>query len=220
MLHIHKYLKRFFEWDYALTFWILILIFVVPLFPSKHIPTLYPFVFSMVYILAAMTCITRSKRMLYAAIGLFVLEMFSGILNMVFLNFITNVFAIVFFVSIVVIFVIRIAKSRDVTLKVILEAMNGYMLLALVFTAFTNIIMKADSSAFYYSLGNIEDFIAADKLYFSLVSMTTLGYGDILPVSSAAKSLATLMAVTGQFYIAILVAMLVGKYIAQQQPSQ
>lgn len=46
-------------------------------------------------------------------------------------------------------------------------------------------------------------------VYFSLVTMTTLGYGDITPVSDEARSLATLEAVLGQFYVAVLVARIV-----------
>jgi hypothetical protein len=46
-------------------------------------------------------------------------------------------------------------------------------------------------------------------VYFSLVTMTTLGYGDIAPVSQQARSLATLQAVAGQFYVAVLVARIV-----------
>ena len=48
-----------------------------------------------------------------------------------------------------------------------------------------------------------------DFVYFSLVTMTTLGYGDITPISEQARSLATLEAVAGQFYVAVLVARIV-----------
>jgi uncharacterized membrane protein len=54
-----------------------------------------------------------------------------------------------------------------------------------------------------------------DYLYFSFVTMTTLGYGDITPVSSFAKSVTTLIAVMGQLYLTILVAMLVGKFLSR-----
>jgi len=52
-----------------------------------------------------------------------------------------------------------------------------------------------------------------DYIYFSLVTMTTLGYGDVTPVSSSAKSITIMIAVTGQLYLTILVAMLVGKFL-------
>jgi uncharacterized membrane protein len=54
-------------------------------------------------------------------------------------------------------------------------------------------------------------------LYFSFVTMTTLGYGDISPVSAVARTLAYMQAVFGQFYIAILVAGLVSAYISRRE---
>ena len=51
--------------------------------------------------------------------------------------------------------------------------------------------------------------------YYSYVTLTTLGYGDITPISNQARSLALLEAIMGQLYIAILVAKLVGTHIAQ-----
>ena len=51
--------------------------------------------------------------------------------------------------------------------------------------------------------------------YFSFVTLTTLGYGDIVPVSGPAKTFSTLEAIVGQLYIALLVARLVGLHTAQ-----
>lgn len=56
----------------------------------------------------------------------------------------------------------------------------------------------------------------SEWLYFSFVTMTSLGYGDISPVSAIARALAYLEAVTGQFYIAILVAGLVGAHMSRR----
>ena len=53
-----------------------------------------------------------------------------------------------------------------------------------------------------------------EAVYFSFVTMTTLGYGDIAPVASEARSLSILLSITGPMYVAILIAMLVGKYIS------
>jgi hypothetical protein len=47
--------------------------------------------------------------------------------------------------------------------------------------------------------------------------LTTLGYGDILPLSELARALAYMEAVTGQFYVAILVGGLVSAYISDRQ---
>jgi voltage-gated potassium channel Kch len=50
----------------------------------------------------------------------------------------------------------------------------------------------------------------SDGIYFSFVTLATLGYGDITPVTPIARGLAVFEAVVGQFYLAVLVARLVG----------
>ncbi|WP_295627170.1 potassium channel family protein [uncultured Nitrosomonas sp.] len=59
-----------------------------------------------------------------------------------------------------------------------------------------------------------------DFIYFSFVTLATLGYGDIVPLSATARALSIIEAVFGQFYIAILVAGLVAAYITKRMPSQ
>jgi len=51
--------------------------------------------------------------------------------------------------------------------------------------------------------------------YYSFVTLTTLGFGDITPVSDPARSLSLLEAIVGQLYLAVLVARLVGIHISQ-----
>jgi hypothetical protein len=52
-------------------------------------------------------------------------------------------------------------------------------------------------------------------VYYSFVTLTTMGYGDVLPLSHAARGLATCEAVVGQIYLTVLVARLVGLQITQ-----
>ena len=60
----------------------------------------------------------------------------------------------------------------------------------------------------------------SEWLYFSFVTMTTLGYGDILPISATARALAYMQAVFGQLYVAILVAGLVSALISSRQSNK
>jgi hypothetical protein len=57
-------------------------------------------------------------------------------------------------------------------------------------------------------------------IYYTFVTMTTLGYGDVTPEGALARVVAYLAAIAGQFYIAILVAMLVSQYINQMNESK
>ena len=60
---------------------------------------------------------------------------------------------------------------------------------------------------------------SSTAIYFSFVTLTTLGYGDITPVTAAARTAAVLEALTGQVYLVVLVARLVGLTVAQSVPS-
>jgi voltage-gated potassium channel Kch len=53
-----------------------------------------------------------------------------------------------------------------------------------------------------------------DLLYFSYVTLATLGYGDVVPITDGARSLAVLEALGGTVYLAILVARLIGLHLA------
>jgi voltage-gated potassium channel Kch len=55
--------------------------------------------------------------------------------------------------------------------------------------------------------------------YFSFVTLATLGYGDISPASPIAQVIVILEAVTGAFYMAIVVASLIGAYFGQYKTS-
>ena len=56
----------------------------------------------------------------------------------------------------------------------------------------------------------------SEFVYYSFVTITTLGYGDLTPVRPLARTLAYLEAIVGQFYVAVLVAWLVGMYLSGQ----
>jgi hypothetical protein len=55
--------------------------------------------------------------------------------------------------------------------------------------------------------------------YYSYVTLTTVGYGDMTPISAPARSFAVLEAMMGQLYLAVLIARLVGIHIAQPRRS-
>ena len=85
-----------------------------------------------------------------------------------------------------------------------------YLNLAMIFTLAFSLIWDWNPTAFANLLapsGGPGEFAA--MLYFSLATLTTTGYEDIVPVDPFARSLANLEAVLGQFYLAVTVARLV-----------
>jgi len=121
----------------------------------------------------------------------------------------------------ITVFMIRhIFRSKRVTGTIIINSINGYLLIGIlgaVLLTMTQILQKfifhLDTGAINLAGHTAEGF--HDYLYFSFVTLTTLGYGDITPVSSFAKSVTILIAVTGQLYLTILIAMLVGKFLSK-----
>jgi hypothetical protein len=59
--------------------------------------------------------------------------------------------------------------------------------------------------------------IQADLMYFSLITMTTIGYGDITPISPPARILSALQGVVAQLYVAIIIARMVGMELANRR---
>jgi hypothetical protein len=56
--------------------------------------------------------------------------------------------------------------------------------------------------------------------YFSFVTLTTLGYGDVVPLTRAAEGVTTMASVTGQLFLAIMIGRVVGMHIAHQSRSR
>lgn len=102
----------------------------------------------------------------------------------------------------------------------IFGAVCAYLLIGFLFSSVYVFIALVDPDAFAYSEALASDLKNSTSgqgvfTYFSFVTMSTLGYGDISPVSAAARSCAWIQAVLGQLYIAITIAALVGTHIAR-----
>ncbi|MCF6227460.1 MAG: potassium channel family protein [Planctomycetes bacterium] len=93
-------------------------------------------------------------------------------------------------------------------------AATGYLMLGLAFADVYLLISFLAPESFNHAGGGA--FNWADAMYFSLVTLTTLGYGDIQPVSSVARMVAALEAVFGVLYLAMLVSMFISEFKANR----
>jgi hypothetical protein len=129
-------------------------------------------------------------------------------------------FSFFFYNLFIVVFMVRhIAKSEKVNVSIIISSINGYLLIGILGAVLLNMseilqehIYHLDTGTINFAGGIAQGF--HDFLYFSFITLTTLGYGDVTPVSPLAKSLTIVIAISGQLYLTILIAMLVGKYIS------
>jgi voltage-gated potassium channel len=116
----------------------------------------------------------------------------------------------------VVVGITNILFSGSITTNKIIGSINIYLLLGIIWAEFYVFIAYVDPSAFNGIELSAAEGLGSDFIYFSFVTLTTLGYGDISPASDVTRAVAYLEAICGQFYLTILVASLVGAHLADQ----
>lgn len=110
--------------------------------------------------------------------------------------------------------------GRNVNMNTIMGAACLYILIGVAF-AFAYLIVdylapNSFHASFKGSYQGVEDLL--DRfLYYSFVTLTTLGYGDITPVSQPARYLSVIEALVSQLYLTILLGRLVGLHLSQKQ---
>jgi hypothetical protein len=130
--------------------------------------------------------------------------------------------AMAFIGWVIVVLLGHVFRVERVTGEIIAASMCVYLLIAVFWAEAYSIIWVLDPSSFSDALaqkGGREMGPPGHPtvIYFSLVTMTTLGYGDVVPRVEYARTLAAMQAVVGQLYIAVLIARLVGLHIAQSR---
>lgn len=97
--------------------------------------------------------------------------------------------------------------------------MIAYQLIAVVFAQLYTLLTVWEPASFSAAVplaDRTPGQLHADLLYYSLITLATVGYGDILPASETARTFAVMEAVVGQFYIAVIVAVFVSMYATER----
>ncbi len=114
----------------------------------------------------------------------------------------------------------NIVNAKKVTADVIFGSIAAYLLFGVVMALAFQFLNTLDPGNVISSVSDTTELSRraelSDFLYFSFITLTSVGYGDISPVSEAARSLAMFEGIFGQMYVAILVAMLVSVHISQK----
>ena len=109
-------------------------------------------------------------------------------------------------VPLCIVILMLVVRRGPVTRQRIEGAIAVYVLLGLTWAQAYELLALLDPGAFAGAVGRQT---SPSWVYYSFVTLTTMGYGDITPLNPVARSLAILEALTGQLYLAILVARLV-----------
>jgi voltage-gated potassium channel len=110
--------------------------------------------------------------------------------------------------------------NRQLDTDGIFATIAAYLLIAFLFSQLYLIVLDWSPGSFDLPIAAAQrttSQLHADMLYFSMITLATVGYGDILPVSSTARALAMIEATVGQFYVAVIVAAFVGMYSSRHR---
>lgn len=126
------------------------------------------------------------------------------------------------FVGFVVFNLLRfILKASRVDTEVLCAGIAAYLTFGLLWAFAYVLVSSVSPHAFSFGGGPDTHVLSGfEALYFSYVTLTTVGFGDITPVTSAARMLAVLESLTGTIYLAVLVARLVSMYSVTTPSSQ
>ncbi len=118
-------------------------------------------------------------------------------------------------IAFVVVHLMRfVLHAPSVNLEVLCASISAYLMLGLLWTIAYWLVAAISPTAFAFNTttGAKESMHGFNAFYFSFVTLSTVGYGDITPVSKVARMLAAMEAMTGLLYVAVLIARLVALY--------
>lgn len=194
---------------------LVLMIFFGPVLAFSYHQLVYSILFSSIFILSALSLQHNRRNLLIGfAVLLTVSTWITFLIDFQILFLVSRAGQGVFFVFIVIQLIKQTAKASDVNVRVIADSINGYLLVGIIYSIVMFSFVRFQPEAFHFPEGNdgIDRADMSKMFYYTFVTYTSTGYGDILPVHPAARSFATLISVTGQLYIAIIIAMLVGKF--------
>jgi hypothetical protein len=100
-----------------------------------------------------------------------------------------------------------IVRHRQISWATVVGAISVYVCIGLFFACFHQIVFELDDSAFVVANGVLRP---ATFQYFSFITLTTVGFGDVVAVSDLTRTMVALEAVIGQVFLVTVVALVVG----------
>ena len=172
-----------------------------------------------VNLLAGIILISEKKKLMWFLVILLLISaiIFSSRLlenrNERLLNLIKMASYFLFYVIVAFEIIKQVWKAKIVNRNVIFGLISGYITLGLIGFFICISIEMAHPNSFSGLLSEIS--LTENLMYYSYITLLTIGYGDILPVTQLSQKAAVLIGLIGQIYMVVITAIVVGKYINQ-----
>ena len=212
--------KKLFAANSLLLFFLSFTIFGVTLLPETWYEVTYILLISVILICIVFCLEKRFHFFSRVTIVIIIVVLNIGFFSKIgFFNEISDTLIGLFLVFTVLRLLAQVARSRKVTINVIIQSISGFLLLGFVFSLAIARIDVHQPGSFSFpenETGTIFNNFY-DQLYYGFITMGTVGYGDIVPKTPFAKTFSILVGISGQLYVAIIIAMLVGKFSSTAQ---
>ncbi len=193
---------------YVLFVLLSLIIFIIPIFDPEASGWLRQVILVAIYLLVVLNISRYWRFALGVALITFAVKWTGEVWERPALSALADLLSLLLFAYGVWGLIRNIVLEEQVKLEVILAAISGYLLLGLFFAVIVGVCVQNDPGAFDFQDSTPSK---SDIRYFTIVTLSTLGYGDITPQTPVARSLAMFIAVCGQMYMAVIIALLVGK---------
>ena len=200
-----------------LTISMVLLLLIFPFFEKSNIQLIITNIFLTAILIFGVYAVSYSRKNIMIAtalglpwFGLSWIDLFKLISSPIIAP-ITNILLMLFLTFTMLVIFSFVLKSTEMNRDVLYGAVSIYMLIGGIWWVIYMFVDMFQPGSF----SGIKSW--SDFLYYSFSTLTTVGYGDIVPVTSAARSFAVLEAIVGVMYLAIIISRLVGMYIARSK---
>lgn len=216
-------IDRFYKYRFELfSFSLLAILFGSVFIPINIFEYIFLPLFYLVNISAGIVLISKNRLLTRLYIVILLLSLFVLVGGFIY-DFANTSFKVlrisiyvIFYVTVTYELIKQVLLSERINKNVIIGLMCGYVCLGLVgFFMFIIIELFAPGSFNGVEVGQNFSEFSESLLYFSYTTLLTIGYGDISPLTPIAQKAALLVGFLGQFYLAILTGIIIGKYISQ-----
>jgi voltage-gated potassium channel len=201
----------------------LLILFESLVFRAEAHTELISYLFFLLNIVAGINILVKKRKLMWFFIGALIIE---GTVYLLSYNFpslellaeyIRMTVFFLFYVTSTYLIIQEIWHAKIVNKLVIYGLMSGYLSLGFIGTLLFLSIETWSPNSFngISFLGFTETGGLGELMYFSYITLLTIGYGEIYPISALAQKATILVALMGQFYTVIITAIIVGKFINQ-----
>jgi hypothetical protein len=197
-----------------------ILTLVLPAFAGNGLLSAILFVVTLSFLFVqsmVVANVRKSQKRLVRSIVL-IMILISGLepagIDSVYIVVVKMTFFVVFFIFVISYLIRFITRSATVDRNVLITSINVYLLSGIIGASLCMVCYRIYPDAYNFpAYIPRPDFVSF--LYYSFITMSTVGYGDITPRIQETQTLAYFISITGQLYVAIIIAFLIGKFLMQ-----